>query len=989
MWSTLRLDQCLQGEEERCLGFQRRAGGGEDVGVELVLLVLSVWMGGTSLADPVAALLATCGGDTVKLFDLTVEAGDPCVLSYTPTTGSHVNSVKWNHTNLVVASAGEDKKIFLWRKNGENIGTVPLGGNDAGDNISVSIFLLLKGKCSYSFNQVLELLNISLRLGGFTIRETVIACPVCNLVPCQALLLASAQQRTMPVHWLAIGSAGRAPHGESISAISFSNKGSRYLCSGGSSHIVRIWDLQRKRCIKWLSGHTDTVTGVMYNCKDEHLASISLKGDIILHNLASGARAAELKDPNGQVLRVLDYSRLSRHILVTAGDDGSLHLWDTTARSPKVMDWSRMVPVPWLVPVKNQPPEPDRFWPILTQFTLFQTSRFSKPGDAPLPFFLFNIPGHCLAMKGLQLACHTFACSHLLVHTLVSWLKQHSAPTTGVCFSPSSDKITASVGLDKKLYTYDSGNRRPVSCSPHEAPFSSLAFRDDGLILAAGTNTGRVVFYDVRGKPQPLTVLRAYSNSEAVTSLCWQRSKPVVVSENCTSEIALLGGTGEDSVLMPDPLPSTSSSLSGMGATFSRGSSTATTSGSVSTASHVSAAEETPLRSQLWPGGSLSRLQAPRNNFSLKDDMDVFSPLVDVQPITPSLGNWWDEHDETKRDGLAGEKKSTLFHSTTRRFAPSEGNSDVHPISDWRSEPLSAQEDAPSTVSSQLSDTLVASSRSEFSSTTTTEALGGSVLPEKLTSRRQPVSLSRFLPTGSLPSGSVFAGLQDSSVPSGYSTKSSLAGPGFSSSNLQSNASGTSESSSAFHLSSVSTSLGTKTQAGQTNLDIPGTLSSVLPRRFSTYSERISTIIGDGPSSAVGSPKSKKTGAETREELINTLLSRHDSSSSAGTVSLPAINVGVAQSQSQTGTAHSADQLQGASSFSLQLVQRTLEESLGSVQMSIHEDVRNLHIELLRQFHMQEMEMTSLMSSVLEKLDDLQKEVQFLRKENQQLRMLL
>ncbi|KAJ6720503.1 PROTEIN NEDD1 [Salix viminalis] len=57
----------------------------------------------------------------------------------------------------------------------------------------------------------------------------------------------------------------------------------------------------------------------MYNCKDEHLASISLSGDLILHNLASGDRATELKDPHEQVLRVLDYSRVSRHLLVTAG----------------------------------------------------------------------------------------------------------------------------------------------------------------------------------------------------------------------------------------------------------------------------------------------------------------------------------------------------------------------------------------------------------------------------------------------------------------------------------------------------------------------------------------------------------------------------------------------------------------------------------------------------------------------------------------------
>ncbi len=36
-----------------------------------------------------------------------------------------------------------------------------------------------------------------------------------------------------------------------------------------------------------------------------------------------------------QVLRVMEYSRLSRHLLLTAGDDGTVHLWDSTARSPK------------------------------------------------------------------------------------------------------------------------------------------------------------------------------------------------------------------------------------------------------------------------------------------------------------------------------------------------------------------------------------------------------------------------------------------------------------------------------------------------------------------------------------------------------------------------------------------------------------------------------------------------------------------------------
>lgn len=42
--------------------------------------------------------------------------------------------------DLVVASAGEDKKISLWRKNGESMGTIPVAGTDSGDNIEVILF---------------------------------------------------------------------------------------------------------------------------------------------------------------------------------------------------------------------------------------------------------------------------------------------------------------------------------------------------------------------------------------------------------------------------------------------------------------------------------------------------------------------------------------------------------------------------------------------------------------------------------------------------------------------------------------------------------------------------------------------------------------------------------------------------------------------------------------------------------------------------------
>ncbi|PSR93146.1 hypothetical protein CEY00_Acc27756 [Actinidia chinensis var. chinensis] len=807
-----------------------------------------------NFTDRSPSIFAAAGGDNVKLFDVSAEHGDPCTLSYTPSPAFQVNSVKWNHTNLVVASAGEDKKISLWRKNGQSMGTIPVAGTDSGDNIE-----------------------------------------------------------------------------ESIMAISFSNKGSRYLCSGGSGQVVRIWDLQRKRCIKWLRGHTDTITGAMYNCKDEHLASISLSGDLILHNLASGARAAELKDPNKQVLRALDYSRISRHLLVTTGDDGSVHMWDTIGRNPKVS---------WL-----------------------------KQHSAPTAG--------------------------------VSWLKQHSAPTAGVSFSPSNDKVIASVGLDKKLYTFDSGSRRPSLCIPYEAPFSSLAFGDDGWILAAGTSSGRVVFYDIRAERHPLTVLRAYGNSEAVTSLCWQRSKPVLVNENnCTAEIALMGGAVEDSILMPDPLPSlTSSSLStsvttagtrnpGRSGPFVESSSIlAASSRFMSSSLNSFMTEETPLRSTLWTGGSLARLHAPRS-YNFKDDMEVFSPLVEVQPITPSLDKLWSEHEGAKKGLLVDKKPNMLFPSSNRRFPLSEeGGSDLHPIFDWKS----------SSTSIQLGATPTSTKSDDSSSITPPEAWGGERLSDKITQHHQSVTLpSRFATlaaSSTLMSGSMFSGSQDLASPTSQTSMSYLTSSNLSLANLRNrDISSNQETSLGFleHVpsssSSVSPSLGTTSISGQSNLDFLGP-ALTLPRRFSTYAERIGNTpaFSDKTSISVGSPKTKKTGAETREELLNSFLSRSDISTATESASLTSMNGGVSQPQRIS----SQPDAQPGTSFTLQLFQRTLEETLSSFQKSIHEDMRNLHIEILRQFHMQEMEMSSVMSSILENQAELMKEVQSLRKETQQLRQFL
>jgi hypothetical protein len=44
-------------------------------------------------------LLAACGGETVKLFDVSERTRDPCTFQYTPAPGCQVNCARWNHTS--------------------------------------------------------------------------------------------------------------------------------------------------------------------------------------------------------------------------------------------------------------------------------------------------------------------------------------------------------------------------------------------------------------------------------------------------------------------------------------------------------------------------------------------------------------------------------------------------------------------------------------------------------------------------------------------------------------------------------------------------------------------------------------------------------------------------------------------------------------------------------------------------------------------------
>jgi protein NEDD1 len=180
------------------------------------------------------------------------------------------------------------------------------------------------------------------------------------------------------------------------------------------------------------------------------------------------------------------------------------------------------------------------------------------------------------------------------------------------------------------------------------------------------------------------------------------------------------------------------------------------------------------------------------------------------------------------------------------------------------------------------------STKSEESSITPPEAWGGEKLPDKYTYPRPAVNApSRFgmLASSGQTAGSMLSGLQDtsSSIGIGSYTSSSL-----NFSNLRTKDVSTGQETSLgfndhmFSTSMPLSSISTKTSLGQTNTDSPklsdSPRMSPFSRRISSYAERIgiASSFSDGASLSVGSPKIKKSGAETREELLNSLLLKSD-----------------------------------------------------------------------------------------------------------------
>ncbi|XP_072242734.1 protein NEDD1 isoform X2 [Leuresthes tenuis] len=98
----------------------------------------------------------------------------------------------------------------------------------------------------------------------------------------------------------------------------------------------------------------------------------------------------------------------------------------------------------------------------------------------------------------------------------------HKAPGSGISFSPTSDLLVVSVGLDKKIVCYDTASKIVLRSIRVDSPLTSVDFTLDGTGLVVGSTQGKIYQYDLRNSSTPTRITVAHKTS--VTCLRFQSS---------------------------------------------------------------------------------------------------------------------------------------------------------------------------------------------------------------------------------------------------------------------------------------------------------------------------------------------------------------------------------------------------------------------------------------------------------------------------------
>lgn len=287
---------------------------------------------------------------------------------------------------------------------------------------------------------------------------------------------------------------------------------------------VKIWDAVSMAPLEQFNPHSNShpVAQACWSSNNQYLVSASSSGDkLVVSSLKSTpVPVVELGEGKKQTSVCLSSSS---QFLVSGGLDHSVHIWDlkTKRLHRSLKDHKEEVTCVSFNAndsyVASGSTSGDLVLHSLT--TNLSSKAFGHGSDQPI---------HDLRLSMLK---RSLLGSVSDSGTVVLWDSNtqkelhvfesaHKAPGSGLAFSPVSELLVVSVGLDKKIVCYDTTSKIILRSIRVDSPLTSVDFTPDGTGLVVGSTQGKIYQYDLRNSSAPTTIIAAHKTS--VTCLRFQ-----------------------------------------------------------------------------------------------------------------------------------------------------------------------------------------------------------------------------------------------------------------------------------------------------------------------------------------------------------------------------------------------------------------------------------------------------------------------------------
>ncbi|XP_076180515.1 WD repeat, SAM and U-box domain-containing protein 1 isoform X2 [Ptiloglossa arizonensis] len=326
-------------------------------------------------------------------------------------------------------------------------------------------------------------------------------------------------------------------HTSDVTTVDFA--GDCVLVTGSGDKRVRVWQWRASRgyveaYFSPLLGHKYGVTSVKVSPRSTMLASASIDGTTLLWNLRTGSKIHTMVQVGGEAVRVCRFS-LDSTLLVTAGDNGQVCLWDLVRRN-LIRCFQKHDGA-----VQSVCFSPDSNW-LVTTCTLGVMKLFSVAeiidscvsDNQAIPEYAWIDDAHDLGVISCDISnsqeitnnepftklyqlvtCGNDHCVKLWEVTVIHIkskvqsftakidicriMEKHSSALTCVRFSSNGLYIVSS-GLDKTAVIWETNSGRIMATmSGHSRYVACCAFSRDGNLLATGSNDKSVIVWDLTG----------------------------------------------------------------------------------------------------------------------------------------------------------------------------------------------------------------------------------------------------------------------------------------------------------------------------------------------------------------------------------------------------------------------------------------------------------------------------------------------------------